>query len=148
MTIRVNPHYRHCEPSAAISTIFVVPRKSASKNMKTKRTIYGERSRAIKSYRSHREATVLSFRRDQKFAAAYLNAILKDGDEKELLLALRYIAEAFGGVSKIARKTGLNGTSLYKTLSPKGNPRLESLTGVLRAMGMRLSIEPLASSRR
>ncbi len=141
--------------------------------MKTKQTIYGERSRTIKSYRSHREATVLSFRRDQKFAAACLNAILtigseqktnrklfsasepidemkflKDGDEKELLLALRYIAEAFGGVSKIARKTGLNGTSLYKTLSPRGNPRLESLTGVLRAMGMRLSIEPLVSSRR
>ncbi|MDO8664122.1 MAG: addiction module antidote protein [Candidatus Liptonbacteria bacterium] len=127
----------------------------------------------IQNIRSHREATVLSFRRDQKFAAAYLNAILtigsekktnrklfsasepidemkfhKDGDEKELLLALRYVAEAFGGVSKIARKTGLNGTSLYKALSPKGNPRLESLTGVLRAMGMRLSIEPLVSSRR
>ncbi len=102
----------------------------------------------IQNIRSHREATVLSFRRDQKFAAAYLNAILKDGDEKELLLALRSVAEAFGGVSKIARKTGLNGTSLYKALSPKGNPRLESLAGVLRAMGMRLSIEPLVSSHR
>jgi len=108
--------------------------------MKTKRT--------AKSYRSHHEATVLSFRRDPKFAAAYLNAILRDGDQKELLLALRYATEAFGGVSKVARKTGLNGTSLYKTLSPKGNPRLENLTGVLRAMGMRLSVEPLVSSRR
>ena len=108
--------------------------------MKTKRT--------TKSYRSHHEATVLSFRRDQKFAAAYLNAVFKDGGQKELLLALRYATEAFGGVSKIARKTGLNGTSLYRALSPKGNPRLESITGVLKAMGMRLSVEMLTSSRR
>ena len=108
--------------------------------MKTKRT--------TKSYRSHREATVLSFRRDPKFAASYLNATLRDGDQKELLLALRYVAEAFGGVSKIARKTGLYGTSLYRSLSPKGNPRLENITGVLKAMGMRLSVEPLASSHR
>ncbi len=104
--------------------------------------------RTVKLHNSHHEATVLSFRRDPKFAAAYLNAILRDGDQSELLLALRYAAEAFGGVSKIARKTGLNGASLYRALSPKGNPRLENLTGVLKAMGMRLSVEPLASSRR
>ena len=45
-----------------------------------------------KPYRSHQEATIESFRRDPQFAAAYLNAILADGDQDELLTALRYMA--------------------------------------------------------
>jgi probable addiction module antidote protein len=94
-------------------------------------------------YRSHEEATVASFRDDPEFAAEYLNAVLEDGDQQELLLALRRMAEAFGGVPKLAQSTKLNATTLYRTLSPQGNPELKSLRSLLKAMGMRLAVQPV-----
>ena len=93
--------------------------------------------------RSHEEATVESFRNDPAFATEYLNAILEDGDQEELMLALRRISEAFGGVQKLARNARLNANTLYRTLSSKGNPELKSLRAVLRAMGMQLTVRPL-----
>lgn len=104
------------------------------------------RTKKIKAHRSHGEATIESFRRDPQFAAAYLNAILKDGDQRELMSGLRYVTAAFGGISSIAEKTNLNGTTLYRTLSAHGNPRLKNFSEVLKAMGMRLSVEPLMST--
>jgi DNA-binding phage protein len=53
-------------------------------------------------YRGHDEATIASFRDDPKFAAECLNEVLEDGDQRELLLALRRMAKAFGGVPKLA----------------------------------------------
>jgi probable addiction module antidote protein len=100
------------------------------------------RSKAL-PYRSHDEATMESFRKDPEFAAEYLNAVLEDGDQRELLLALRRMAKAFGGVPKLAQETELNATSLYRTLSPRGNPELKSLKALLKAMGMRLAVQPL-----
>lgn len=94
-------------------------------------------------YRSHEEATIASLRDDPEFAAEYLNAVLEDGDQQELLLALRRMAEAFGGVPKLAQSTELNVTSLYRTLSPRGNPELKSLRALLKAMGMRLAVQPV-----
>ena len=102
-------------------------------------------SRKLKSAvsRSHEEATVESFRKDPAFAAEYLNAVLEDGDQEELMLALRRMSEAFGGVQKLAGRAKLNANTLYRTLSPKGNPELKSLRAVLRAMGMQLTVRPL-----
>jgi probable addiction module antidote protein len=102
-------------------------------------------SRKFKSAlsRSHEEATVESFRKDPAFAAEYLNAVLEDGDQEELMLALRRMSEAFGGVQKLAGRAKLNANTLYRTLSPKGNPELKSLRAVLRAMGMQLTVRPL-----
>jgi DNA-binding phage protein len=48
--------------------------------------------------RSHEDATIESFRKDPNFAAEYLNAILEDGDQDELMLALRRMSKAFGGM--------------------------------------------------
>jgi len=63
-------------------------------------------SRKLKSAasRSHEEATVESFRKDPGFAAEYLNSVLEDGDQQELMLALRRMSEAFGGVQKTRRQ--------------------------------------------
>jgi probable addiction module antidote protein len=95
------------------------------------------------AFRSHEEATVESFRKDPAFAAEYLNSILEDGDQEELMLALRRMSKAFGGVQKLAEEAELNVNSLYRTLSSKGNPELKSLRAVLRAMGMQLTVRPL-----
>lgn len=97
--------------------------------------------------RSHEAATVESFRRDPRFAAEYLNAVLADGDQEEIMLALRRLSNACGGVQKLAKEADLNATTLYRTLSPKGNPELKSLTALLRALGMQLAVRPLSQKR-
>ena len=79
-------------------------------------------------------------------AAEYLNAVLEDGDQKELLVALRRVAEALGGVPQLAQKTKLNTTTLYRTLSRKGNPELRSMAALLKALGMRLAVHPINRS--
>jgi DNA-binding phage protein len=60
-----------------------------------------------------------------------------------LRVALRYMAHAFGGVPKLARRARLNATTLYRILSPKGNPELKSMTALLKVMGMRLAVQPI-----
>jgi len=97
--------------------------------------------------RSHEDATIESFRKDPNFAAEYLNAILEDGDQDELMLALRRMSNAFGGMQELAGKAKLNANSLYRTLSPNGNPELKSLRALLRAMGMQLRIQPTPRKR-
>ena len=96
--------------------------------------------------RSHEEAVIEDLRSDPEFAAGYLNSVLEDGDQQELMTALRRVAIAFGGVPKLAELTELNAKTLYRTLSPQGNPELRSLTAMLKAMGMRLAVQPVTQS--
>ena len=98
--------------------------------------------------RSHEEATIESFQQNPKFAAEYLDAVLADGDQEEILSALRYMAKAFGGVRGLANGAKLNANTLYRTLSAKGNPELRSVRSVLTAMGLRLSVRPIANGPR
>lgn len=114
--------------------------------LKANRARVRTKSRALAS-RDHAEATVESFRKDPHYAAEYLNAVLADGDQQELMVALRHLAQAFGGVPALAESAALNATTLYRTLSPNGNPELKSLTALLNAMGMRLAVQPLTGDR-
>ncbi len=82
------------------------------------------------------------------FAAQYLQAAIEDGDTAVLLIALRRIAEARGGMAKLARETGLAREALYRTLSKGGNPRLTSLRAILNASGLRLTIAPVEAAKR
>lgn len=95
-----------------------------------------------KPYVSHEEATAASFKRDPEFAAEYLNSVLEDGTQEELMLALRRIADAFG-MKDVADTAKLNPKTLYRTLSPAGNPELRSFQAILGAMGMRLAVTPV-----
>ena len=69
--------------------------------------------------------------------AAYLEAALEDGDPALVAAALGDIARA-KGMSQIARETGLGRESLYKALSPDGNPEFSTIMKVVRALGLRL----------
>lgn len=93
--------------------------------------------------RSHDDAMSEMFRADPALAAATLDAILADGDQGELLVTLRQMTRAFGGVPTVAKASDLNPTQLYRTLSKDGNPEVRSLMAVLRAMGLRLAVQPL-----
>ncbi len=79
--------------------------------------------------------------RDPEQAAAYLTACLEDSEEV-FLLGLRHVAEAWGGVGKLAQESELNRESLYRMLSDSGNPRFSSLGMILSVLGLRLKIEP------
>ena len=83
-------------------------------------------------------------------AAEYLNAALEEGDAETILLALRNVADAHGGVAKVAEVAGLNREHLYRMLSRQGNPGLSSLTALLDALELRLavSVHPSVSRRK
>ncbi len=74
--------------------------------------------------------------------AAYIEEMLADGDPRAMPIALRTIADAAGGIATLADKTGLSRETLYRTLSKKGNPRLDTLVAILAAYGLRLSVRP------
>lgn len=98
--------------------------------------------------RPHDEAIAESFRKDPTFAVELLNDVLADGDQRELLITLRQMALAFGGVRSVAAAAGLNPTQLYRTLSTEGNPALSTLTAVLKTMGLRIAVQPIKRGKK
>ena len=91
---------------------------------------------------SHEDAIVRELRKNPEFAAEYLRAALEEEDEpRVLLIALRRIAEARGGLAKVARAAGIQRESLYRALSTRGNPRLSTLVAVTKAVGLKLTVE-------
>ena len=95
---------------------------------------------------SHHEAEIDELRADHDLAVEYLKAAMESlddpNDRAAGLLALRTIVEAYGGLGAVAAEAGINRESLYRALSPKGNPTLKTLLAVLKTVGMRLSVEP------
>ena len=84
---------------------------------------------------------------DPELAAMYLEESLAEGDIETFKLALKHVAEAqVGGITALSRITHLNRVSLYRTFSEKGNPNLETLTKILNALGLRISVTPQTSS--
>jgi probable addiction module antidote protein len=100
----------------------------------------GKGDQAMKD-KLHDDAMAEVYRKDPAYALQLLNAILEDGDQSEFLIALRQMAKAFGGVQAVAEQAQLNPTQLYRTLSQDGNPALNSFSAILKAMGMRLSVQ-------
>jgi len=78
--------------------------------------------------------------RNPKERAAYINAALEDGDKKAVLKALRNVAEANGGMSRVAFRARLSRESLYRMLSEKGNPELSSLERLFGALDLDLRV--------
>ncbi len=95
---------------------------------------------------SHHDLEVAELRADRDLAVAYLKAAMESLDNPDDraagLLALRTVAEAYGGLAAVAADAGISRESLYRALSPKGNPTLKTLLAVLKTVGMRLSVEP------
>jgi len=75
---------------------------------------------------------------------AYLDAALELGDPALVVAVLGDIARA-KGMTQIARETGLGRESLYKALSPTGNPEFATILKVVGALGLRLHVEPAQS---
>ena len=95
---------------------------------------------------SHHDREVAGLRADRELAVEYLKATMESLDTPDDcaagLLALRTVAEAYGGLGAVAAEAGISRESLYRTLSAKGNPTLKTLLAALKAVGMKLSVEP------
>jgi probable addiction module antidote protein len=86
------------------------------------------------------ENNLLNDLQDADEAVEYLNAALEDGYPEVFLMALKDVANA-KGISKLACEAGMNREHLYKILSTKGNPKLNSLSAILNSLGLRLSVK-------
>lgn len=75
---------------------------------------------------------------------AYLEAAFEDGDPRLVAAALGDVARA-KGMTKVAREAGLGRESLYKALSPDGNPEFATVLKVMRARGLRLHASAVAA---
>lgn len=87
---------------------------------------------------------LLELLKEPAYAAAYLAQVLEDGDKEAFLIALKDVVEAGGGMSVMAGHTDIKRPSLYKILSKKGNPTLTTLQDILKPLGLRVSVAPLA----
>lgn len=74
--------------------------------------------------------------------AAYLSLVLEEDDPAELANALGVIARA-RGMTEIASASGLTREALYKALRPGSQPRFDTILRVCRALGVRLTVQPL-----
>ena len=93
----------------------------------------------VRRYRLY-EDFLIERLKDRKTAKGYLKAALEEDDPRVFLLALRHVAQALG-MSQVAADTKLNRESLYKALSKRGNPSLQTLNAVLDSLGFRLTVE-------
>ena len=93
---------------------------------------------------SHDLKVIERLRKDPLFASEYLKAAMEIEEEPQVfLIALRRIAEARGGITQIARKAGIERESLHRALSGRGNPRFSTLSAIAKAVGLRLTVEPV-----
>lgn len=91
---------------------------------------------------SYREG-LLKRLQDPELAALYLEEVIAAGDRKALMLALKDVVDARGGVGALADKVTLQRQSLYKVLSKDGNPTLETFGEILKPLGLRVAIAPV-----
>ncbi|MGS0742221.1 helix-turn-helix domain-containing transcriptional regulator [Glaciimonas sp. GG7] len=99
----------------------------------------------VKGVVSHHEREIAELSADRELAVEYLKAAMESLDNPDNraagLLALRTVVEAYGGLAVVAAEAGISRESLYRTLSPTGNPTLKTLIAVLKTVGLRLSVE-------
>ena len=81
---------------------------------------------------------------NNEMIAAYLNTVLEEGDNDDIVTAIGHIAKAIG-MTKIAEETGLSRPSLYKALSEGAKPQFSTIIKVLKAVGGQIKISPVTT---
>ena len=81
---------------------------------------------------------------NNEMIAEYLNIVLEEGSNDEIVSAIGHVAKAIG-MTKIAEEKGLSRPSLYKALSSGAKPQFSTILKVLRAVGGQLKINPITA---
>ena len=79
----------------------------------------------------------------KEMIAEYLNTVLEDGDNADVIVAIGNVAKAIG-MTKIAEETGMSRPSLYKALSDGAKPQFTTIMKVLKAIGGQIQINPIS----
>jgi len=78
---------------------------------------------------------------NEEMIAEYLNTVLEEGDNSDVITAIGHVAKAIG-MTKIAEETGLSRPSLYKALSEGAKPQFATIMKVLKAIGGKIQVNP------
>ena len=78
---------------------------------------------------------------NKELITEYLNTVLEEGDNSDLINAIGHIAKAIG-MTKISEETGLSRPSLYKALSNGAKPQFNTIMKVLKAIGGQIQVSP------
>jgi probable addiction module antidote protein len=109
--------------------------------------IVNKKIKKISNYESFDDWVTAVIRQEPDGVDEYMQIafeeFIKDGDEKALLITLRQVAKAKGGFQKLADKTGIKRESLYRSLSDHGNPRFNTFSAILNALGYGLYLKPI-----
>lgn len=81
---------------------------------------------------------------NKEMIAEYLNEVIEQGDDSDMIIAIGNIAKAIG-MTKIAEKTGLSRPSLYKALSVGAKPQFSTVMKVLKAVGGQVMVNPITT---
>jgi probable addiction module antidote protein len=87
------------------------------------------------------ETVIQMLKNDPAFREEYIRETLKEDDPQMLILSLRKVIDAMGGVGVLSKETNLNRTQLYRTLSKQGKPEYFTLTRILNYLGLHFSVE-------
>lgn len=97
------------------------------------------------TYRTHKEVFLEELSRSEEDRRIYLEVAIEEYEKDRflpgLLLALRNIATASGGMQKLAEKTSLSRQTLYKALSPKGNPSFVLIDTIINSFGLQFTLK-------
>jgi probable addiction module antidote protein len=87
---------------------------------------------------------IADYLESKEMIAEYLNTVLEEGNDADIINAIGHIAKAIG-MTKIAEETGLSRPSLYKALSDGAKPQFATIIKVLKAIGGQIQVNPISS---
>lgn len=87
---------------------------------------------------------IADYLESKEMIAEYLNSVLKEGNNADIINAIGHAAKAIG-VTKISKETGLSRPSLYKALSDGAKPQFSTITKVLKAIRGQIQVNPLSA---
>lgn len=97
--------------------------------------------------RLHDDVMAQVFREDPDYAVEILNAILGQGDQDELLIALRQMIKAFSPPTTSAEVAELNEAHIHRVLSASASLEIRGLSEILKAMNPRLVVHPIEHAK-
>lgn len=97
-------------------------------------------------YQTFSDLLINKLKNDKELADEFLRASMEEYsenlDKEELLLSLKHLAES-KGVSKLAKEAGISRDVFYKSLSSKGNPKIDTLLAILKALKYTMVFKPI-----
>ena len=149
MNTNLHKRFKDCDFAGA-KPVEEIPALRKLQAQETRRAVTragGRLNKAIVGSVSHHACEVEELRADRELSIEYVKIAIESlndpADRAAGLLMLRTVAEACGGLDAVALEAGVSREALVRALSPKGNPTLKSMIAVVRAAGLRLSVESI-----